>query len=481
MMARNFATGRAPAWAPTIDCLRAGRPALHLVEVPLSAYLAGGLWRVCGGSLDVWGRATTIAFSAASVALLYVLARRWHSPRVALVAGLVLAVAPVSVVYGQSFMLEPSVVALSLAALLSWDLWLQQRGGWWWTLWCLCLAALLLSKIYMAVLLLPMAAIAWRQRLYDDRGGVWRALAGSALAVAPAVAWCLYVFAISRPEHPRSGEVYFSLATSADAHGLPHPLLTMPSFYARLVANLATFVLTPIPLLLACAAMLGRNWRRHGLWLAAMLVLVVVLPRKFHEQNYYYLVVLPPLAMLAGLGFEQVTSRWRMRPSWLAVCLLVTVACSVRYSLRPVFVTPWEDRGVVAAAHESQRFIAPDEPVVTMHGSTIDLLYHCDRRGWAISPERSDLSSSLAACQRHGARVLVVADLARVERCATARAVLAELPVLVRGDDFRVYRLEAATEEQIATDESRGSASDSAGRLADRAAKSNAPHAPGTR
>ena len=48
MMARNWATGRAPAWLPTLDCLAGDERSLHLLELPLSAYVSGALWLLLG-------------------------------------------------------------------------------------------------------------------------------------------------------------------------------------------------------------------------------------------------------------------------------------------------------------------------------------------------------------------------------------------------------------------------------------------------
>ena len=73
MIARNWAEGRAGLLYPTLDVLRGGHRSLHLLRFPCSAYLTGGLWKVFGGSLDVWGRATAVAFSVASVALMFLL------------------------------------------------------------------------------------------------------------------------------------------------------------------------------------------------------------------------------------------------------------------------------------------------------------------------------------------------------------------------------------------------------------------------
>ena len=64
--------------------------------------------------------------------------------------------------------------------------------------------------------------------------------------------------------------------------------------------------------------------------------------------------------------------------------LAVALVLSLRYAVGAAFMTPEEDRMVVAAAEAVQKLAAEDEPVVTMHGSAIDLLYYCDRPGWAV-------------------------------------------------------------------------------------------------
>lgn len=483
MIARNWALGNAPAWKPTVDCLRDGKPGLHLVEVPLSAYLSGITWRVFGGSLDVWGRLMAIAFSGAAVTLMYFLARRWHGVHVALVAAVVLALSPVSIIYGQGFMLEPSIVCLTLGVLLAFDVWLERRDVRWWSAWVVLFAALLLTKVYMLVLLLPLGTATWGAFSSAPRWRSWvPAVLGIFLAASPALAWCAFVLAISQPGSARFAEVHYSLAHSADANGWPHPLLADAAFYGRAFANLATLVLTPLPLLFAIIACFRPEWRRHLPWLVSMAALFFLLPRKFDELNYYYLVVLPPLAMLVGLGFERCIERWEPRRVWIGLAVCVTLACSLRYTLRPAFVTPTEDRAVVSAANEVQRLASRDEPVVTMHGSAIDLLYYCDRRGWAIPPERKDLVDSLEECHRQGARLLVVADIERAKRDPDCGQILDSLELLSGGEDYRIYRLDATVAARPSTgDASAAATTSSKVELVERRARSSTPQAPGTR
>ena len=163
MIARNWAEGRSDFRYPTLDCLAAGQRSLHMLELPCSAYLTGWLWKTLGGSLDVWGRATAIGFSLASVSVLFCLVRRRHGPVAAAGAATTLAISPVSIVYGQSFMLEASLVFFTVGTVWCLDRWLAGGRRAWLPAAALCLSLLLLTKIYMLVMLLPLAAMILRR------------------------------------------------------------------------------------------------------------------------------------------------------------------------------------------------------------------------------------------------------------------------------------------------------------------------------
>jgi len=411
MIARNWASGRAPLWQPTLDCLAGEERVLHLLEVPISSYTAGGCWAVFGGSLDVWGRLVSVAFSTASVALMFRLVERWHGRRAAWGAAVALSIAPVSIIYGQAFMLEASVVCFTLATIWSLDGYLRTaRGGWLVVVSC-CLGLLLLTKIYMLVLFPALAWMIYRRRRTGPAEQNWSRLgvtAAALIAAAPALSWCAYVYVLSAPGNPMAERVFYSLRDSAADHGSPHPLLAAPDFYRGLLDNLAGVALTPIGLVLALIGVTHSAFRRHGVWLACMAVLVLLLPRKFHEMNYYYLVALPPLTIAVGLGWQRLSARLPLGKSAVAAVLLAASAFSARYAARPAFITPPEDRQVIAAATQLQALSQWDDRVITLHGSTIDLLYYCDRAGWALDEDDPDLYARLMECRRQGARWLVV-------------------------------------------------------------------------
>jgi len=438
MIARNWAEGRADLWYPTLDVLRGGHRALHLVELPVSAYLSGAAWRWMGGSLDVWGRATALLFSLGSVALLFLLVRCRHGPTAAVGAGLALALAPVSIIYGQSFMLEASLVFFTVAAFYTLDRWLDapaagpRRGHSVWLVAAgLALALLLLTKVYMAVVVLPLGLMVLGAERTLSRTARWGSVAALVLAVLPAAAWYALAWHASSPEGPLADRVFYSVRFSAESHRPPHPLLFSPDFYRGLLDDLTGVVLTPLGFTLALAGLLDRRWRRWAGWLGVSLLLILALPRKFHEMNYYWMAMLPPLCILVGLGWQAVCER--LRPGRMAVgtVLLVALVLSLRHAVKPAFVTPAEDRAVPAAARAVRQYAADDAPVVTVHGTSLDLLYYCNRPGWAISPQVTDLARRLAYCRRQGARYAVVVGAPPAEL---------EEPVAQR-EGYGVYRL----------------------------------------
>ena len=438
MIARNWAEGRAGMFYPTLDLLEGGSRSLHMLEFPVSAYLTGGLWRMFGGSLDVWGRATAVAFSVASVAVMFLLVRRRHGPPAATAAALVLALSPVSVIYGQSFMLEASLVFFTLATFYALQRWLdtgdrrlQLRHLGWLLAAGACLAVLLLTKIYMLVLVLPLSVTVFRADRIPKRLARPVFAAVLVLSVVPAAFWYAFAYQAASPESPSSQRIFYSVRQSTGAQLAAYRLLGSADFYRQILDDLTGVVLTPVGFMLLLAGLLDRRWRQYGVWLAAMVLLLVALPRKFHEMNYYYMAVLPPLCIVAGLGWQVIQQRLRPGRAAVAVLLVVALTLSLRYAVRPAFVTPGEDRGVLGAAGEVQRLTVGEERVVTIHGTTIDLLYYCDRPGWALEPDDPELEAALEDCRSQGARYVVVVGRGPVLRSPVAS-----------GENFRIHRLD---------------------------------------
>lgn len=445
MIARNWATGRSSWLLPRVDCLCDGQRGLHLVDYPVAAWPAALGWKMFGGSLDVWGRATTVVFSVISIVLLYRLALRWHGRTAALGAAWALALSPASVIYGQSFMLEPSIVCFTLAAMLSLDRWAVDRRSRWLAAATIGLALAVWTKIYLVVLLVPLAAVlAWRRTEPARplaRGSLIALVLAALVAITPGLLWTSWVWSISRSESDTAAHVFYSLHTSAAVHAPGSALLLSPDFYRKLLDDFTGPALTPLGFVLALAGLAHPAAARYRSWLATCLLLVLLLPLKFYRLNYYDLVVLPPVCLLAGLGWQKWrsiagSSEWHR---WLV--LGVAVALSLRWALVPGFVTPAEDRAVPSAAAAARALTEPGEAIATVHGTNFDLLYYCDRPGWALAIDDPRFDERLAYAQASGARLLVVAHVEALERHPAAKRSINSLPLVASGEDYQIFRL----------------------------------------
>jgi hypothetical protein len=472
MIARNWATGRAPWYRPTVDQLVGGRRGWHLTELPVPVFLPAASWALLGGSLDAWGRAASIAWSAAGVACLYLWMWRRHGGVAALAGGAALALSPISVVYGQSFMLEPAVAALSIFCIWANEEWWRSKGVRWLCLLAAALGVLLLTKPYMLLLLGVLAAEAWRARRVARQGPAaasgdsavevrnamrcWRRMLApwtlaTLVAAIPAVAWCAGVWHVSDPANPRSAHVYFSLRRAAADHQQSQTALLERRFYLRAARNLAGPVLTPLGGMLCVLAFFGRGWKAHAPWLAACVLLVVALPLKFQSLTYYYLVVLPPLCALVGLGFENLYARLRqasvvLRRCVLAGTVLLLPLFYIRFAWRPGFVTPNEDRMVPAAAAAMRALSHPSDRVLTLHGSTLSLLYYCDREGWAINAHSPRFEERWMEALIGGVRWVVATQSECLAQMPRVHAALSSLRPVCEGDGYCIYAVEPAAD-----------------------------------
>ncbi|HPP51553.1 MAG TPA: glycosyltransferase family 39 protein [Thermoguttaceae bacterium] len=435
MIARNWAEGRSPWYYPRVDVLVEGQRGLHLLELPVGAYLAGVLWQTLGGSLDLWGRVCSVAFYTAAAAVFFLWAQTRWGPQAARAAALMLVLSPVGIIYGQSFMLDASLVFFTVVGLACLDQYLC-RGGWiWWGLTAANLSLLMVTKPYLAVWLIPAGwMISTSPANRRRKIGAWLALGA---AVAPAAAWYLHVMQTTGPQNPLARHVFDSLRKSMIVYRPPDPLLASAQFYRQVLDDLAGPVLTPIGFSLMLLGLMQGGFRRYGIWLLPPLILLLAMPRKFFEMNYYWTAVLPAWCVLAGLGWQRVAEGTSMGRLAKAVCWLAVGVFAFRYAVKPAFVTPAEDRPVLEAASAVQELAEPEEPVITMHGSTIDLLYYCRRPGWAFRPDDPQLADRLRQCQTVGARwAVVVGRDGLAEQLGPHRP-----PVHQEGTAYRIYRL----------------------------------------
>jgi hypothetical protein len=265
--------------------------------------------------------------------------------------------------------------------------------------------------------------------------------AALSLSALPALAWYGHGWWIARAESPLVSKVFFSLHDSTRVHMFPHPLLLSADFYRKLLDDMTGPALTPLGFCLLLVGLCCPAARRYRIWLAMCGLLVVLLPLKFYRMNYYDLLILPPLAIVAGLGWERILGAFQRSSRTPIAILAVALLLSMRYAFVPAFVTPGEDQSVIPAAEALRKLASPQQRIIAVHGSNFDLLYYCDHPGWAVPIDEPEFAARVDSAIAQGAHWLVIAHLAKVDANPTAKAYLDRLPLETSGSDYRIYRL----------------------------------------
>lgn len=442
MIARNYVERSPVLREPEIDGFGAARM-LWLNEFTLYPWLVSVMYRVTGVDV-IWGRLLTVLCSLGAAVCLYRIARRWRDELTAAAAMAFLLFSPVAIYQGRTFQRQSLVLFLMLLAL---DLLLSSSGrprvmrvvaaG-------LALAAAILCNPPAALLLLPAA---WVLLHRDDGIAGISALASTGGLLRAARDWRLWLFALIALA---PGAVWYSWAVrSADAWSLEsfgrpefrdftrpgYYFLWLRSDFFRAVAHHLHATVAAWPwLLLAGVGFFAarRTDHRHArvadVWLLAVLLyfMLDVYPIAIQIHDYYYLNLVPPLALFAGAGFAALWSRVGrvQKPLRIVLVAWALAGCGTGWiQARPHFGQPdpvhpeWPatlpgyGHWLLAAADMANEVICPPDALIVTDSLQPALLYYCQRRGWGVDPSLLT-PEELDRLRDQGARYLLLTDTA---------------------------------------------------------------------
>jgi 4-amino-4-deoxy-L-arabinose transferase-like glycosyltransferase len=390
------------------------------MEFPLLHLVTALTWRVTGID-DAAGRLVAVAFSMATVLMMYLLGRRLFDRPTGLAAAFLMAVSPSLVYFGRTMLSDIPMLFFSIASLWGFvayaqsGRWLHAVAG------TVALALAGLVKIPAILILGPIAWVGLTSRgwaVFRDR---WFLL-GPAAAMAAIAAWYYHADliyldtgltqAVFRP----SGTYPADVAAGAGAfvtvsHWTRAEQLSWNTA-SQLLERFWVLHLTPVFTLAAAVGAL-RVWRPAGrsavdVWMLAAVALVIVslngqLPHEFHQ-----LPVLPPLALYFGmaaapcfdartyarLGDYKVAGAILMGSCLVGLAYLGFVRSpAIRFLYRPDFISTW----ILNSGWAIDELTPKNALLVTTeyerYGSNSPmLLYFSHRRGWsfdaaAITPE----------------------------------------------------------------------------------------------
>ncbi|HXT00412.1 MAG TPA: glycosyltransferase family 39 protein [Elusimicrobiota bacterium] len=404
-IARNYWREDRPLLRPRIDW--AGpEDRLAATELPVEMWLHGKLWPLFGLG-EAWGRVLSVAASALTALLLFLLFERELGTEAGFYGAALFTVLPVEIYFGRTVQPEAAALLFFVCALYFWDRALQPGRSW--SAWLAATLSAFLSiglKLPYAHVFIPLAALSWR-RLGRAAWKDARTWAAGLVATGGVLAW--YVYA--------SRGVYV-VPTHANEFAILLGYREMPHFFTFLVLSrfpelIATYAGLVFFFLGAREILLRRRDAFFLAWLGGSFVHLLALGKYGQVHEYTCLPLAAGVAGVMGEGlrilFEKARAAAPEKRAWAAagVALLVA-AVPVHAALR---IGHWYRQGFEYAARAGEAAAAVSRPgdlFLTNSMAPSMLLYYLDRRGWSeeFSTWPGDPDAMIEGYRRQGARFI---------------------------------------------------------------------------
>lgn len=478
-IARNFYEDNPSIFWPQVNW-RADAPNYIESQFPLVPWLASWVYRMVGEQPWV-GRGIVALFAGVQMVALYGLVNLYWGQTAGILAALFLALSPMAVYFGRTFMDDTPSLTLATGALWAFAVWARWGRRWALMLGMAALALAVMVKLMTLYVFLPVAVILWGQwgRQLWRRPLAWAVLL---LPLVPVIGWYAWARMLGQRYltfgiwGPASNEA-ISLAKWGSM-----ALVLSRDFVLRLGNRILGQVLTPAGLagLVAAAWFSARNVRRQltsevagqapvnstegisgsryaalngglppaqglvvfGAWLVGVLVYVPVSGQAQWIHDYYQLPFAVALAPFVGYGLAML---WRQRGygPWLAwglACILAVLSARVL----PAYHLDWHG-WILREVEVVQAITRPDERVVTV---TFDnqptLLYHLHRPGWVVDYLQPDKLATVPELIAAGGRLVILQNIETrhaAEVRLTEQPWLAGLTLVERTDRYAIYQV----------------------------------------
>jgi Dolichyl-phosphate-mannose-protein mannosyltransferase len=416
-IARNFLLLRDNVFYPQTDYN--GPPPNYVeLELQIVPFAAAQLYRAFGVH-EIFLRFLVIAFSLATIPLIFALGAELFSPRAGLIAALGYAISPGPVYYGRAIIPESVMLFFCAGALLWWWRFLMRRRAADLAFACIFAAFAALAKPPGLLILVPMlaaAAFKYSAKALAD----WANYLLLAVVLVPLWLYFGHLHAIAE-WHWASGitSKHVLPALAAALRG-PAPLLRALGGVLALQRMLAATILGPALFALVLLAAFtqprdptgGMRSCFFGAWIATLVVYAFVVVNV--ERVDYYLMPFALFSVLYAAGALDWIMERVVSPS-PGILTCVALAASVFFltytnmlEIHPYYT--WS-RSVYAAATEVRKTIEPGTLIVMGHYDPA-VLYTIGHRGWEEDPllwNVHDMTSAIAK----GARYFIAVEVPR--------------------------------------------------------------------
>jgi len=394
------------------------------MEFPLLPYAIAWLFRWFG-IRDWVALLPTIACGLALPVVVHNFTRRLYTPSAGFIAGILTATSPTWLAMSTGIWPDPAPVLFAALGVYLLAQWTDQARVAEFLLAGVCLALSILLKLTSLYVAIPVVFLLWiryRSRWWRTPQ-VWMF---AAIVLVPAALWYVHAYRLFLESHNTFGILAggYSKFGSLD-------LYLDPRFYAKTLARVVLFHVTPLGLALAALGAVSKAERPTQqiplVWCGAVLVYFLVAAQGVFLGHYQYaLPIVPPAAALAGAGFDALR-RWQRserlsdvlvsRTVWVPLVALNALAANYVLQTRGMDFRHLSEQKM-RTGRALARLTQPNTLIVVVDADMNDrtpqtsmtppeVFYFSDRRGWYRAMSWLTLEA-IEDLHHQGARYLAV-------------------------------------------------------------------------
>ena len=389
------------------------------------------------------GRGLIVLFSALGVVSLFGLVGLYWGQAAGFLAALFLAISPMMLYVGRSFMDDVPALALGIAGLWGVASWLRGGRRWALALGLLALTLSLMVKVVTLYFYFPLAMLLWeRWRWRVFRQPVAWLIVG--LPLLPTAAWYAWARHIGQQYltfgigGPASNEHHSKWGAAADVLRWSYFRKIGNRVNGQVITLPATLAL--IPGVIAAVLRRGAGWLVFGSWVIGVALFTLISGTAQLIHNYYQLPFAAALAPFIGLGLAAIWSRKTIgRLAALGLVLWLTIASARTAS---GWYNIWQDSIPHEAAVVQALTGADDRIITVVWDNDPTLLYHLHRPGWIANYLDPAAVAEVPKWFGMGARLLILQGTQRPEaQWLWDQPWLQDLETVERGPDYAIYRV----------------------------------------
>ena len=358
----------------------------RFVEFPLFNIVQAGLYNISNfGTIEAWGRLTSVLASVSAVIFIYLIVRRYEKFYEAFFTSFYYAVIPFSVYYGRAILPEQAMVASILGGIYFFDISLNQESIKKMYLWLFIafvfIASAILIKPYALLFTLPIFYISWKKYGFKLLFH-WKLWLMAFFCLLPFALWRLWML-----QYPEGIPVSNWLFNGGDIR------FKGAFFYWIFADRISRLILgywgVAILIIGILSCSVKDNIKKSGLFfytfLTSSLLYLFVIARGNVQHDYYQTLIIPTISIFLGIGSARLIylpkdlgNRNLSRLIWLFITAF-TLGFGW-YFIRDYYNI--NNSSIITAGQAADKILPKNAKVIAPYEGDTTFLYHTKRSGW---------------------------------------------------------------------------------------------------